>query len=601
MTFADPETQLAFSVHENRGVFALLVGSGLSRAAEIPTGWEITKDLVRRVATAKGVDEQEDWAAWYEATEGKAPNYSELLDHLAATPAARRAILHSYIEPDDEDRHEGRKVPTAGHKAIAKLVRDRYVRVIVTTNFDRLLENALREVGVEPTIIGSPDALNGAEPLTHSSCYILKLHGDYKDVRILNTDSELESYPATYDTLLDRIIDEHGLIVCGWSGEWDHALRAAILRAPNRRYPMFWASRGELRGKGAELCSARRGVTIPIVDADTFLVRLVEQVETLAQAQRQNPLSVDMTVSRAKRYLAKPEYRIQLSDLVSEEVKRITTRLDQDDMRAQGAFSPEEFQRRVAVYEGTTEGLAKVSGLIGRWGDGAQLDLVVDTIREFVDHAESIGAGSNVWLAIRRYHAVLIFTACALGLVRSQQWAKLHRLMAVELDTGYDGQQHVVHAVSPSLWKGETASWWKSLPALANLQTPLSVHLTDAVFSSWGKAFLSSTGRLSQDVMLLETLIVIRFLESIDITALKNILSQATGEERNFIPVPIRRAGWDREFRRIVLPRFDNPEFVEALALGGFGHRDAEFISLAIENHNRVAKHLRWDFTWGDT
>src|SRR6218665_1820305 len=46
----DPITQIAFSVHENKGVFAVLLGSGLSRSAGIPTGWEITLDLVRRVA-----------------------------------------------------------------------------------------------------------------------------------------------------------------------------------------------------------------------------------------------------------------------------------------------------------------------------------------------------------------------------------------------------------------------------------------------------------------------------------------------------------------------------------------------------------------------
>ena len=60
----DRLTQLAFSVYENKGVFALLLGSGLSRAAEIPTGWEITLDLIRRVALAQGVENQTDWAAW---------------------------------------------------------------------------------------------------------------------------------------------------------------------------------------------------------------------------------------------------------------------------------------------------------------------------------------------------------------------------------------------------------------------------------------------------------------------------------------------------------------------------------------------------------
>lgn len=34
----DPTTQLAFSMFENKGVYALLLGSGVSRSAGIPTG-----------------------------------------------------------------------------------------------------------------------------------------------------------------------------------------------------------------------------------------------------------------------------------------------------------------------------------------------------------------------------------------------------------------------------------------------------------------------------------------------------------------------------------------------------------------------------------
>jgi hypothetical protein len=195
----DPLTQLAFSIYENPGVVAVLLGSGLSRSAEIPTGWEITRDLIRRVALAQGVEPQPDWARWYRETVGQEPNYSALLKELASSPDERRSILHSYIEPTDQDREEGKKIPTVAHTAIADLVRAGFVRVIVTTNFDRLMENALRERGVEPTIVASADALKGAEPIAHSACYVLKLHGDYKDARILNTDEELSAYPEEYN------------------------------------------------------------------------------------------------------------------------------------------------------------------------------------------------------------------------------------------------------------------------------------------------------------------------------------------------------------------------------------------------------------------
>jgi hypothetical protein len=58
----DPTTRLAFSMHENQGVYAVLIGSGLSRSARIPTDWEITVELIRRAGLAAGVSEQEDWA-----------------------------------------------------------------------------------------------------------------------------------------------------------------------------------------------------------------------------------------------------------------------------------------------------------------------------------------------------------------------------------------------------------------------------------------------------------------------------------------------------------------------------------------------------------
>ena len=54
----DPLTALAFSIYENKGVYCLLLGSGVSRPSEIPTGWEITLDLVRRVAALRGVTDE---------------------------------------------------------------------------------------------------------------------------------------------------------------------------------------------------------------------------------------------------------------------------------------------------------------------------------------------------------------------------------------------------------------------------------------------------------------------------------------------------------------------------------------------------------------
>lgn len=48
------------------------------------------------------------------------------------------------------------------------------------------------------------------------------------NARLKNTASELSQYDERITKLLDQIFDEYGLIICGWSAQWDHALRTAM-------------------------------------------------------------------------------------------------------------------------------------------------------------------------------------------------------------------------------------------------------------------------------------------------------------------------------------------------------------------------------------
>ena len=122
------------------------------------------------------------------------------------------ALLRDYFEPSADDRDEGTKQPTAAHKAIAALAAMGFIRVILTTNFDRLIETALEDAGLKPAVLTTPDQLQGALPLIHTRCCVIKLHGDYLDTRIRNTQAELASYPAEFNRLLG---------VCATERLWD--------------------------------------------------------------------------------------------------------------------------------------------------------------------------------------------------------------------------------------------------------------------------------------------------------------------------------------------------------------------------------------------
>jgi hypothetical protein len=589
----DPTTQLAFSIFENRGVYALLLGSGISRAAGIPTGWEITLDLVRRVAMAKGIEDQPDWAQWYRKEIGSEASYSALLEELALAPAERRSILHSYIEPDEDDRAEGKKLPTAAHHAIARLVRDGFIKVIVTTNFDRLLENALREAGVEPTVISSVDTLSGAEPITHSSCYVLKVHGDYKDARILNTDEELSSYPTAYNALLDRIFDEHGIIACGWSGEWDHALRAALLRAPNRRYPTFWTMRGKLGSGAEEIVTQRKAVSISISDADVFFTSLGERVATLAATQKQSPLTIDLIVGAVKRYVAKPEFRIRLDETLTHEVSKLFDRIDVPELAPQRGWSAEEFRQRVSRYEAASEPLAKAFGVLGRWGDGSELALVSDAIRAVVAKANKEGSGLSAWLGLRTYPAVLMLTAYALGLIRAERWKVFHDLFSLQIAREDRESKRVANYLFLGEWNGSGNDVWNNIEGFTTKEghrkTPLSDHLLD-VFREWGSSFIGITPDYDLLFDWFEALGGLVHLEENSEESLREQLSSAGGRVR----MSIGRLAWRTEGFRLIEHELKSTQKRKDILSSGFAFGSEPYLDSYLENLRRLSSWMRW-------
>jgi hypothetical protein len=299
----DPILSLSFSIHANKGVFALLLGSGISRPAGIPTGWEVVLDLIRKLARMKSADCEPDPAGWYRTTFGIDADYSNLLDAIARAPAERQQLLKSYFEPNEEERSQKLKLPTAAHHAIARLVASGRVRVIITTNFDRLLENALEISGITPVVISTPDAVTGAVPLTHLSCVIIKPNGDYLDSRIKNTEGELAAYAPPMRRLIKQVFDEYGLIICGWSGDWDAGLRSLIYRSVNRRFTMYWATRSDLSESAQRLATSQRAQVVRINDADAFFIEIEEKVRSLSDIDAVHPVSGKVAMATVKRYV----------------------------------------------------------------------------------------------------------------------------------------------------------------------------------------------------------------------------------------------------------------------------------------------------------
>lgn len=470
----DPLISLAFSLQSNRGAYALLIGSGVSRPAGIPTGWEITLEMVRKVAISSSAEAGDAADQWYRETYQKEPDYSELLDQLCKSNTERQQYLRPFFEPTDDEREEGLKKPTAAHNAIADLMAEGYIRVIMTTNFDRLLEQALEARGIVPVVVANADQAQGMLPLVHQKHCIIKIHGDYLDTRIMNTENELSHYPPEMDQLLDRVFDEFGIIFCGWSGAWDPALRSAISRTPSRRFSSYWMSRGDLNGDAAKIVSDRGIVPVQIADADTVFSGLSEKLASLREFDRPHPLSIQSALASLKRYLPEDRYRIKLHDLLTSAVADARSRWGAAGITLQDPEPNDQtIVARVKTYDSSMEILLPMAIELGKWSRPDQFQLICEALDTLSQRPAAQGRTYNLWSQLSRYPATLFLYAVGLSALKANNLELIGRLFSMPLRSGMSENEPVVATLMPMCLVDNKESLWPLFDG-SRRHTPLS-------------------------------------------------------------------------------------------------------------------------------
>jgi hypothetical protein len=181
----------------------------------------------------------------------------------------------------------------------------------------------------------------------------------------------------------------------------------------------------------------------------------------------------------------------------------------------------------VKRYEAATEPLARMVGVLGA-------------------HADKIGNGLTVWLNLRSYAAVLIFTAYGVGLTRAERWAALHTFLSVELARRHHDPKRIVETFFLWCWEGDDNAAWRQLEGLEQHKTALSDHLL-AVFTSWANSFV---GVFPEFELLFERFEILASLASLDSAEKAEIeASLANQASGNRFPMPVGRSGWHASVR----------------------------------------------------
>jgi hypothetical protein len=267
---SDPLVALISRLRAAPPPVAVLVGSGASSPSGIITG----QDLLLSIAADRGEQPGDDPVGWYIRTFGVFPNYIRMLQQ-AGGMVDELALPCSYFETAD-----GRPItPSPAHRAIAAMAAAGLAGPILTPNFDRLLEQALLDAGVRfraaYTLRAITRALGAVSHAAEDELLLVKLHGDYQDISIRDTSCGFATYHPAIDALLEAVLSQFDLLVCGWSASWDIPLRRAAERwADPTRLLTFWLLRGHATPEASRVIVARQAHVIPVTSSSAGLMAL---------------------------------------------------------------------------------------------------------------------------------------------------------------------------------------------------------------------------------------------------------------------------------------------------------------------------------------
>ena len=216
---------------ESKGTkFCFLIGAGASMSSGIPSGADLARKWIREIEEDCGKDNFAKWKNKVGISEDNVGEfypqiYEKRFGHI---PESGYDCIRHYMEG---------KEPSLGYLILANImVREKH-NVVITTNFDNLLEDAIRTYTKEKPFIAGHEALAGYVPKRSDRPIILKVHRDL----FFHPFSDREhtgTIQKAWEDILDRFLSDYFLIVLGYGGN-DGSLMDYFASLNNRKQ-IYW-------------------------------------------------------------------------------------------------------------------------------------------------------------------------------------------------------------------------------------------------------------------------------------------------------------------------------------------------------------------------
>ncbi|MBA4054738.1 MAG: SIR2 family protein [Marivirga sp.] len=264
------------------------LGAGAARSAGMPSATDIIWDLKRRHYCTKENRDISDNELSNEAIKNKIQSYLESVG--CPSPGAEdeysfyfRKVLgedatahQKYLE---EALHPEKISINSGHRILAALMAMRKCKIVFTTNFDSVLENAYAFMTGQSLHAFSLDGSYAALNALNNEQFPLyaKLHGDFRYFAMKNLPDQLLTNDLEIERCFVNACTRYGAVVAGYSGR-DKNVMSAFEKAleQDNAFPkgLFWLTPIDgyaFSGVGKLISKAKsKGINAEVISADTF-------------------------------------------------------------------------------------------------------------------------------------------------------------------------------------------------------------------------------------------------------------------------------------------------------------------------------------------
>jgi tetratricopeptide (TPR) repeat protein len=272
------------SVHnimENRS-FAFVLGAGASVTSGIPTGGQLARKWVAELHTylCHGDVPLETWAT-SEVLEIPEFEFSRVAEYYPQVFLRRfRAdpdLGYAYLEREME-----RAEPSYGYSVLAQILSDTRHRVVITTNFDNLVADAISIYGSSYPLIAGHESLTGFVRGRLRRPLVAKIHRDLF-LEPVNDPEGVGTLPEVWRQALIRLLREYTPIFVGYGGN-DGSLMGLLesLSPADVAGRIRWCYReadGTPSTRVLVLVEKLNGVLVPIDGFDELMLLIGNRLE----------------------------------------------------------------------------------------------------------------------------------------------------------------------------------------------------------------------------------------------------------------------------------------------------------------------------------